>query len=90
MSTSYRTNVGLADRAYLLPNPDEYYPTVNEFLGRPSAIGWVAQSRRRLSASARPAAHEAVAAPVMYIGNFPVMRDDRGMISWGSECLPNL
>ena len=82
--------MGLASKAYLLPNPEEYYPTVNEFLGRPSAVGWVAQSRRKLSASARPAAHEAVATPAMYIGDFPVMHDDRGMISWANECLPDL
>jgi hypothetical protein len=72
--------------AFVLPNPDEFYPTVDEFMGRPAPAGKLAQARGRIAASLRSASREAVAAPAMYVGNFPVMRNDRNALSWGNAC----
>jgi hypothetical protein len=76
----------VAGRAFVMPNPEEYYPTVNEFLGRVSTGGRISASRGTLAANAKAGAGESVSTPVAFVGNFPVMSGDRNTISWGNAC----
>jgi hypothetical protein len=75
-----------AGRAFVMPNPEEYYPTVNEFLGRTSPAGKIGASRATLLSSAKAVSRESVSTPVAFVGNFPVMTDDRNTISWANAC----
>lgn len=76
----------MAGRAFVMPNPEEYYPNVNEFLGRGVAGGKISASRGTLLAHAKSNSSEAVSTPVAFVGNFPVMSGDRNVISWGNAC----
>lgn len=76
----------LAGRAFVLPNPEEYYPTVDEFLGRPSGQGKISASRKTLLAKVNTRASESVSVPVEFVGNFPVMANDRNTVAWSNAC----
>lgn len=76
----------MVGKAYILPNPDEYYPSVDEFVGRTALNGKISTSRNVLMAAANPASHETTETPVSFIGNFPVMAADRNAILWGNAC----
>ena len=80
----------VAGRAFVMPNPEEYYPTVNEFMGRASTGGKISASRGTLLANAKASSSESVSTPVAFVGNFPVMAGDRNTISWANACGSNL
>lgn len=77
------------DRAYLLPNPEEYTPSVAEATGRVAAYGKIARSASTLQSRANPAAREAVSTPIMFVGDYPVMSSDRTIMTWGNQCSQN-
>jgi hypothetical protein len=91
MSTTFGSGRGnksdMAGNAFVMPNPEEYYPSVSEFFGTPS------NSSRRMSASlkgsVRQNSMEVSTTPVTFLGTFPVMANDRNVIGWDNACLQN-
>jgi hypothetical protein len=73
-------------RAFIMPNPEEYYPTVGDFVGRGSPDSKISGARKTLTAKAKIGSNEAVATPVAFVGNYPVMAGDRNTISWENAC----
>ena len=73
-------------RAVLVPNPNEFYPSVDEFMGRLSTNGSLARTRGELLSAVRPESGESAMVPSMYVGNFPVTSADRDIITWGNAC----
>lgn len=80
------TSKSFAGKSFVMPNPEEYYPTVNEFMGIKSSTGKIGASRAVLSSRVRAGSTEAVSTPVAFVGNFPVMAGDRETITWGNAC----
>jgi hypothetical protein len=73
-------------KAYVLPNPNEHQPTIDEYFGAHSPAGPIARHRSALTATMMPRSSEAFTVPAMYLGNFPVMSDDKNSVLWGSAC----
>lgn len=65
-------------KAMLVPNPNEFTPTVAQDLGLNPAIPMLA--------SVNPMRNEAAFAPVQYIGNYPVFQNDRSFMTWSNAC----
>lgn len=66
-------------KAYLLPNPEEFTPTVPMMMG----TGLFSAT---LSTKADPARNEAYQVPKAYVGTYPVMHDDENVIVWSTAC----
>lgn len=79
-------DISMVNQAYLMPNPEEFYPTVDEFLGKATFGGKISTSNKALKAGLKPEAIEAVGVPAAFIGNFPVMTGDRESIVWSNAC----
>ena len=88
MSITFGSDVenksAMAGNAFIMPNPEEYYPSVSEFFGTPSNSG------RRMSASlkgfVRQNSMEVSSTPVTFLGTFPVMANDMNVIGWDNAC----
>ena len=63
-------------KAMLIPNPEEFTPTVAQDLGRSRAVP--------MMASVVPTKNEAAAVPIEYIGTYPVFQNDRTFMIWGA------
>ena len=69
-------------KAYLVPNPEEFPPSVNDMMG-------LTQSTPMMS-SVQPMRGEAAAAPVQYIGTYPIFQGDRTFLTWSTACSQGL
>lgn len=65
-------------RAMLLPNPEEFTPTVAQAIGASRAIP--------MMSSVSASRNEAAAVPVQYIGTYPVFSGDKNFMIWSNAC----
>lgn len=74
----------MAGNAFVIPNPEEYCPSVSEFFGTPSRNGM--RMTATLKGSVRPSSKEVSTVPVSFLGTFPVMANDANVIVWDNAC----
>jgi len=65
-------------KAMLIPNPEEFTPTVAQAMGMSRAIPMLS--------SVNPMKNEAAFVPVQYIGTYPVFQNDRNFMTWSNAC----
>lgn len=65
-------------KVMLLPNPEEFTPTVAQATGKNRATP--------MMASVHPMRNEAAFAPAQFIGTYPVYESDRSFMVWSDAC----
>ena len=83
MSSNNNNGRSMIGGEYIMPNPEEYYPTVGEFLGKYVPQGKINQFRIRTAVASAPGS---ASTPVAFIGTYPVMSNDRNIMTWASTC----
>jgi hypothetical protein len=69
-------------KAYVLPCPEEFTPTVLSVLGYPD-------SQPRFSVRGPMTEQESSApTPSAYLGTYPVMQGDENFVAWATPCDP--
>jgi hypothetical protein len=76
--TLFVEKMSMIGRAYVLPNADMFVPSVAQFVGADRSVP--------TASLANPQRGEQAAAPMGYVGNYPVMSEDASVLMWASPC----